>query len=83
MTIKINTDEEKTYIVMGCPNSATSFISKALEKLGVSMGNKKAGWYQPFYEDPDFLNLNKKMIQFSMRMQHGICKRTLYIHIQF
>lgn len=63
MTIKINSKEEKTYIVLGCPNTATSFISKLLEMGGVKMGNRKKGWHKDFYEDPEFLRLNKLMIR--------------------
>lgn len=63
MTIKIKSKEEKTYIVMGCPNSATSFISKILEMGGIKMGNAKHGYYKDFYEDPDFLKLNKLIIR--------------------
>lgn len=63
MTIQIHSKEGKTYIVMGCPNSATSFISKLLEMGGVKMGNVKRGFHKDFYEDPDFLNLNKLMIR--------------------
>jgi len=59
MTIKIKNQEEKTYIVMGSPNSATSFISKCLNNNGVKMGNM----YKDFYEDYDFSNLNKLIIR--------------------
>jgi len=62
MSIKINDNENKTYIVLGAPHSATSFISKMLEENGVEMHNSKTEKYEPYYEDPDFIYLNRRIL---------------------
>lgn len=58
MSIEIRNKEDKTYMVLGAPHSATSFISKALEEQGVDMGNDM----EEFYQNRDFVNLNQRMI---------------------
>lgn len=48
----------KTYIVLGCHRSGTSFLTKALLDAGVKMGG------QPIhYENGRFVSLNKDIIQ--------------------
>lgn len=59
MSIEIRNKESKTYMVIGAPHSATSFISKALEEQGVDMGNDMKGLYQNY----DMLSSNRKMIR--------------------
>jgi len=59
MSVKINDKSNKTYIVLGVPHSATSFIAQSLEKNGVDMGTKESK--EGFYENPVFLNLNKEI----------------------
>lgn len=59
MGFKINNKEDKTYIVMGTPYSATSFISKALEDQGVDMGNNMNGLYQ----NHDFWSVNQRLLK--------------------
>ena len=48
----------KTYIVLGVPHSATSFISKSLEETGVQMNND----LRKYYEDSSFVELNTRIL---------------------
>ena len=57
MTIKIHDKSDKTYVVVGAPGSATSFISKALEEQGVEMGNE-----DKFYQNKEFEQLNREIL---------------------
>ncbi|MFH2049975.1 MAG: hypothetical protein ABIJ12_11065 [bacterium] len=50
-------DSPKTYVVLGCRRSGTSFIANALLKMGVDMGSTP--WR---CEDIEFVKLNEKII---------------------
>ena len=50
-------DDPKTYVVLGCPCSGTSFIANALTKMGAKMG--ATSWR---HEDMGFVKLNAKII---------------------
>lgn len=63
MSIEINDKDPKEYIVIGAGGSGTSFISKALEKAGVHMGNVKTKWHNKFYEDPFFRRVNADILK--------------------
>ena len=62
MSIRITDKSDKTYIVLGAPGSATSFMSKVLERSGVEMGNTKGERWR-FYENQEFEKANKKIIR--------------------
>ena len=59
MSTNIHDKDDKTYIVLGAPHSATSFIAKCLEDAGVSMGSNMAKLYQ----DSNFVYINQQMIR--------------------
>ncbi|MBN1168256.1 hypothetical protein JXA63_00040 [Candidatus Woesebacteria bacterium] len=59
MSIKINNKEDKTYIVLGAPHSATSFISKILEESGVEMNNNM----DKLYQDYTFWSTNVRILK--------------------
>lgn len=59
MGIKINNKEDKTYIVLGVPHSATSFIAQSLSKNGVDMHHSDL----KNYEDWDFVKTNKRILR--------------------
>jgi hypothetical protein len=63
MSIQIRNKEDKVYVVLGVPKSATSFISKMLEENGVEMHNDKRENYLPQYEDTRFIRLNDKILR--------------------
>ena len=56
----------KCIIVLGMHRSATSLIAKSLSLAGVNMGNSMlpadAGNPEGYYEDSDFLNMNKFLL---------------------
>jgi hypothetical protein len=58
---KMSNKEDKTYVVIGCPRSATSFVSQCLSKNGVDMGHESSSRYAPYYEDQDFVKMDKKL----------------------
>lgn len=59
MSIVIHDKKDKTYIVLGAPLGGTSFISKALHRRGVDMGDIGA----PFYEDGNFWKFNRDILK--------------------
>ena len=59
MSINIKNKEDKVYIVLGTPHSATSYISKLLNDAGVKMHPDS----KEFYEDSDFVKLNQKIFK--------------------
>lgn len=59
MSIKIDDEGRKTYVILGAQHSATSFISKLLEESGVKMGNTN----RLFYENRKFIDLNREIIK--------------------
>ncbi len=59
MGIKITNKEDKTYVILGAPHSATSFIAQSLSKNGVKMHHSST----KNYEDWDFVKLNKRIIR--------------------
>ena len=59
MGIKISNKEDKTYIVLGVPHSATSFIAQSLSKNGVNMNHSNV----KNYEDWDFVKINKGILR--------------------
>jgi len=75
MSIKIRSKEPKTYIVMGAPHSATSFISKILHENGVDMNPSD----EKYYEDNQFAYFNlcmeKKNKEWPGHMKKLIRKR--------
>lgn len=69
MSIKIRNKEDKTYVVLGAPKSATSFISKMLEENGVEMHNDKRRGRLEYYEDSEFIDLNVKILRSTGRSE--------------
>lgn len=63
MSIDIKDKSNKTYVILGAPGSATSFISKALEDQGIKMNNPHSGIYEPFFEDRQFVKLNTRILR--------------------
>ncbi len=59
MSIIINNKETKTYIVLGAPHSATSFMAKCLQKCGINMGKRM---HPDLYQDKDFVGINQKIL---------------------
>jgi len=59
MGIKITNKEDKTYVVLGVPHSATSFIAQSLSKNGVNMHHTSL----KNYEDWDFVKINKRILR--------------------
>jgi hypothetical protein len=60
MGYKITDPTPKRYFVLGCPESATSFIAKALQDQGVEMGYKgKNEWCM---EDPTVVAANNSSL---------------------
>ena len=60
MGIKINNKENKVYIVLGAPHSATSFISKLLHENGVDMGSGRN--FDDDYQDDDIRRINQGIL---------------------
>ena len=58
MTINIHDKSNKTYVVLGAPGAATSFVTKCLMKGGVNMRGENDRRFNTFYENSDFVNLN-------------------------
>ena len=50
--------DPKTYIVLGVHRGGTSFLANALKRAGVTLGGS-----QPHFEDDDFVQLNKKILE--------------------
>ena len=64
MGIKMNSKDNKVYIVLGAPHSATSFISRILGLGGVNMGKFGMVSGRPYYyEDKGFRGVNKKILE--------------------
>ena len=59
--------ENKTFIVLGMHRSATSLIAKGLHEAGVNMGDdgsrKQYRTNNSFYEDMDFVLMNRKLLR--------------------
>lgn len=55
VSIEIHNKEKKTYVVLGAPHTATSFVAKALQDQGVDMGVSMPELYQ----DGQFTLMNK------------------------
>jgi len=62
MSIRIRNKENKTYIVLGSPHSATSFIAKSLQSAGVEMGAKGENFMFSFCQDYQFVATNKRIL---------------------
>lgn len=58
MGIKISNKEDKTYVVLGVPHSATSFTTKALKDQGI---NFKVNT-RDVYQDIEFVILNERIL---------------------
>jgi hypothetical protein len=58
MSVLITDKSPKTYVVLGCPGSGTSFLAKALHDQGVDMGTTN----MEFYENLDFVKLNQEIM---------------------
>jgi len=69
MTIKIHDKHPKTYVILGAPGTATSLISKALEEQGIDMGNTKGYGRTKFYENKEFEDLNKEIIEAAKKLE--------------
>jgi hypothetical protein len=61
MGLKITNREDKTYIVLGVPHSATSFIAQSLSRNGVNMGRESHRNLR--YEDLVFVSINKRILR--------------------
>lgn len=59
MSITIHDKSPKTYIILGMHKGGTSFISKALHKIGIDMGDIDGR----HYEDKNFLEFSKKILE--------------------
>jgi len=65
---KIYDKDPKTYVVMGAPHSATSFISKAIHEQGIPMASEyrrkhDRGYFKYYYQDRDFVDINKLILR--------------------
>lgn len=54
MSISITDKDPKTYIILGCHHSGTSFLAKALHDQGIAMGTEPSA----HYENLDALKVN-------------------------
>jgi len=63
MGIKMNSKDNKIYVILGAPHTASSFIAKLLSENGVDMGRFGYVSGDPYYyEDIDFKDMNKKIL---------------------
>lgn len=67
MSIKIHNNENKTYVVLGAPHSATSLMSKALNLAGVDMGNIR---HTGLFQDSEFVGINKQILASTGKAWH-------------
>jgi len=58
MSVHIHNTEPKTYLIFGAPHSATSFVARALSKLGVEIHNDLGHYYQ----NRNLMKLNMKIL---------------------
>ena len=59
MSLQINNQERKTYVVLGAPHSGTSLIAKGLHDAGIFMGHR----FDPKnYEDLEIIEINKEIL---------------------
>lgn len=58
MSIKIRDKSPKTYIVLGAPHSATSFVAKLLHESGIEMHPMNEN-----FEDLEFNYLNRRILK--------------------
>lgn len=64
MGIKMNSEDNKVYVILGAPHSATSFLTKILDENGIDMGRFGLVSGKPYYfEDEAFKGMNKKILQ--------------------
>ena len=55
---RMHNKEDKTYVILGAPHSATSFVAKALQDAGIEIGNDMSYLHQ----DSAFVYLNKEIL---------------------
>lgn len=59
MSITINNKEDKVYMILGVPHSATSFVARAFKEAGVHVPSNMVGLYQT----GDITKLNDKILK--------------------
>jgi hypothetical protein len=64
MSIDIHDKDNKVYIVLGAPHSATSFIAKAIHEQGIPMTKGEEGdYFKRYYQDPEIVHVNKRLLR--------------------
>lgn len=63
MSIRIRNKENKAYIVLGAPHSATSFMAKSLLDAGVDMGAGGENFMFGYSQDYQFVTTNRRILR--------------------